>query len=285
MDDEMLWIYALGVIAIALNIVLKIVLPFIYWAVPEEKLPGVLLSLKRRRDRRYAANSEYSAARHERAREYYNEKWVHDPEDDDDSCAVCESRAVHLIEAGVYKCRECGHVGGSGYADYAKRKLEEKLMSEPMHKRRAKARDLLRDVGLSLSALEGNVDEALKFSKWDTNKMLDDSVLDDYGEIEKREQLYMIQEQLLRVHDELRRAGLLLGEDLSGLEIDADTTFMLSEIRDRWTKQTSGYVRRHEHAIQECIEALAADVRQKKQLIARKRAEVGARPASRGPQW
>lgn len=288
-DEQTIWfMIVLGLIACVLSaivrIVFRVILPLIYRHVSEDQLPGILLAHKRRVQAWRAYRAPYKVRKHDRRQTWRNAR-VHDPEDDDDSCAVCESRAVDRLDVGVYKCRECGHVGGSGYADYAKRKLEDKLLSEPMHKRRAKARELLSDVGLSLSALEGHVDAALKFSAWDTSIVLNDSVADDVGQIEKRKQIYIIQEQILRVHDEIRRAGVLLDEDLSALEFDADTTFMLSERWDRWTKQTEEYIKRHEHVIHQHIEALAADVRLKKQQVARKRAELNARPARSGPQW
>jgi len=206
---------------------------------------------------------------------------VFDAEADDTACAACESTHLEFIDEGVYRCKDCGHTGGTRYPEWFKRKEREKIMVQSPQKRRRAAAGILRDVSLALTSLEGDIDIALEGSRLDTNILLDDTVLDHHGQDVKREAVYDIQEQLGRINHEVESAGLLLNEDLTELKVSADTTFMLSELYDRWTKHDSDYVRRHERVIEGHIEQLAFDVKSAKMAIMRKVGELSKGPKPR----
>ena len=71
------------------------------------------------------------------------EELPYDPYVGDDECAACGSVVVDLVEPGVYSCRECGHMGGSQYPEYARRKADERLVQGSPEQKLARARGLL----------------------------------------------------------------------------------------------------------------------------------------------
>ena len=279
-------------VLIALCVILWVVVqlnrtlvPFILEHVPEDRLPGFFLWLKKRRDARPVRSHAHSARSYERQREWHNSRVFEADAVEDDRCAACDSRVVERIEEGVYRCTECGHTGGTRYPEWFARKQREEAMSQSPERRQASAVGLLRDASLALTALEGNIDHALEMSRLDTSRALDDSILDDHGEAEKIHELYEIQEEIGKINNEIRQAGLLLDRDLSFLEVDADTTFMLGEDRNRWTRQEAEYVHRHERAVHERIEELALDVVAIKRAIARVISEIVSTPTPSSAPW
>lgn len=227
------------------------------------------LKFKRYQQKRASGGSERLARQQER-----HNRRVHETQADDDACAACDSAIIEMLALGVYRCTECGHTGGSRYSEWYAQKTRDKQMQWSPQRRRSTAAALLRDVALTLTSLEGDIEAALRASKLDTNRILDDTVLDDFGEADKRDALYRVQEIVGRINEDIRGAGNLLGEDLTRLELATDTTFLLSEVRDTWTKQTSAYVQRHEHAIEEEIQTLGSDARALRLTLARKITEI-----------
>ncbi len=233
----------------------------------------VAQALKFKRYQQKRAHTPGGSKRLARQQEWHNRR-VHETQADDDACAACDSALIEMLELGVYRCTECGHTGGSRYPEWYAQKTRDQQTQWSPQKRRATAAALLRDVTLTLTSLEGDIEAALRASKLDTHRILDDTVLDDFGEADKRDALYRVQELVGRINEDVRRAGSLLGEDLTRLELATDTTFLLSEVRDTWTKQTSAYVPRHEHAIEEEIRTLGSDVRALRLNLARKVSEI-----------
>jgi|GEM_PF-7033009 len=212
----------------------------------------------------------------EKKRAMHNAR-VHDPGQVSDSiCAACDSKFTEPIAEGVYRCRRCDYTGGPGYADYAATKQAAALQSKPMEERIEAASSILQDTLLSMTALEGNIEAAVSASKLDVSKLAGFGDIDDIGEAEKRQELYEIQEELTRINGNIELAARTLGEDLSALMFDIDMSFMLSERRDRWTKQERGYTRKHEQEIHKEIIAMSDDFQHAKRKLKRKVAELGS---------
>lgn len=262
-------------IMILISIVFSIVAPFFTKRLTPEE--------------RRALKAKLEAPHFEKMQKRHNQR-VHDPGPTrDDQCVACDSTWVDAIADGVYRCNKCGYTGGPGYQAYAAEKQVIALQSKPMHVRRKDALTRLRDTTLMMTALEGNIDAAINSSKLDVSKVADAAGdLDDFGEADKRAELYEIQEETLRINSNIDLVGKLLDEDLSSYRFEPDFGFMLSEVRDRWTKQERGYTVRHERQIHKEIVAMRDDLQHAKVRLRKKMAEIktqGTRPATQNLQF
>ena len=200
----------------------------------------------------------------------------------EDVCIACDSRDVTKVADGVYRCNDCEYTGGPGYQAYSLAKQVEALQSKPLAERRKAAASLLSDTTLLMTALEGNIEAAISWSKLDVSKIADAVAdMDDVGEAEKRRELYEIQEEILRINGNIEQAGKMLDEDLSDLFFEPDMEFMLSEVRAQRLRSTHRRGYRLEQKIHNEIIAMRDDLQHAKQRIRKKTAEV--RSANRRP--
>lgn len=86
---------------------------------------------------------------------------------DDERCWICGKSDVREVEADVFRCPACGTFQGVNADDYLARQRRAALFALPADERRERARTLLDETKLALSAASGELEHVLSLSRTD----------------------------------------------------------------------------------------------------------------------